>query len=587
MENFYLEGQASGGKEPYSYEWTFSWKTDTLRGKNITVPSEASGEVKLTVTDGSHPAKSKDAIFKIFEISLNADFTFSEDGVCAQTPIQFLSTVSGGTQDYYYYWDFGDGYISEEKNPNHEYISPGCSGTRDFIARLYVNDRDGCFAYVEKTVRVKNKPFLNFGDLANPFTPYKHCHQPEDPPEFFVELENHTDSRECISIYNIDWGDGHVDMGASFPIRHEYTTVGAFILVITATNLSGCDLVWTQYVYNQSSPAAGLESFGGTEGCAPIEFSFELKGYETNSVGTTYTWNFGDGSPEIVWDDQEPFNDDNISHLYKTSSCLYGEQGDFHTVVTVNNGCGEIEAKVTGVRIWTKPGASIREGGIDTICTNETIQLVNNSSWGYYGASCDYPNLYLWNFGNGNTSDQWEMPPMSWTEPGQYDIELTATNLCGTGTDMYPIVVLAPPVANAVFEDTEGCAPFIPEIENVSSGEGLEYLWQVTPDTGFSFLNGTNEKSFDPEISFNSSGSYRMVLYVFNVCDQTDSVVSNIHVYTKPDGKIGDLSNLCFTDPLIHPSVTYNDHGSPISRFSWTFPGGSSASASSEDPGSA
>ncbi len=376
-----------------------------------------------------------------------------------------------------------------------------------------------------------------------------------------------------------------MELGAIFPIRHEYTTVGAFILEITATNSSGCDLVWTKYVYNQSSPAAGLESFGGTEGCAPIEFSFGLEGYVTNSVGTTYTWNFGDGSPEIVWDDQEPFNNDKISHLYKTSSCIYEGPGDFHTVVTVNNGCGEIEAKVTGVRVWTRPGASIREGGIDTICTNETIQLANNSTWGYYGATCDYPNLYAWDFGNGDTSDQWQMPPMSWSDPGQYDIELTATNLCGTSTDNYPIVVLAPPLANAVFEDTVGCAPFIPEIENVSSGEGLEYLWQVTPDTGFSFLNGTNEKSFETEISFNSSGSYRMVLYVFNVCDQTDSVESNIHVYTSPDGRIGDLSNVCITNPLIHPSVVYNDHGSPITRFSWTFAGGSSASASTEDPG--
>ncbi len=37
-------------------------------------------------------------------------------------------------------------------------------------------------------------------------------------------------------------------------------------MVITAENTSGCELVWTQFVYNQSSPAAGIESFGGTEG---------------------------------------------------------------------------------------------------------------------------------------------------------------------------------------------------------------------------------------------------------------------------------------------------------------------------------
>ena len=97
-EYFYLSADPSGGKEPYRYEWTTSWDDDTLRDKEIRVRPETSGTVKVTVTDNSHPAKSKDAIFQIREVFLEADFSFAPDSVCAQSPILFNPEISGGTQ---------------------------------------------------------------------------------------------------------------------------------------------------------------------------------------------------------------------------------------------------------------------------------------------------------------------------------------------------------------------------------------------------------------------------------------------------------------------------------------------------------
>ena len=39
------------------------------------------------------------------------------------TPLQFHGTVNGGYPPYYWDWDFGDGFVSEEQNPIHTYIS--------------------------------------------------------------------------------------------------------------------------------------------------------------------------------------------------------------------------------------------------------------------------------------------------------------------------------------------------------------------------------------------------------------------------------------------------------------------------------
>jgi len=40
-------------------------------------------------------------------------------------PIQFSGSVEGSSSDYEWYWDFGDGEISEEENPTHIYDEPG------------------------------------------------------------------------------------------------------------------------------------------------------------------------------------------------------------------------------------------------------------------------------------------------------------------------------------------------------------------------------------------------------------------------------------------------------------------------------
>ncbi len=340
---------------------------------------------------------------------------------------------------------------------------------------MVVTDADGCSVTVNKTVTVKNKPYLKFDDTENPFTPFKHCPEIIIDPKFDVVLANRTEHTACITSYRIDWGDGNVINNATFPIRHTYTKVGAFQLVVTAENTSGCALVWKQYVYNQSSPAAGIESFGGTEGCAPIEFAFALVGYENNSIGTTYTWNLGTELPDVVWNHGDPYINDTIKHVYHFSSCETPNTvlDIFPLMVTVQNGCDTKTAVVDKVRIWSKPEASIgnEELPIDTICINETIQLSNNSVNGYYGNNCTRLSQYSWDFDNGRTSTAEVMPPMSWSVPGVYDIVLRVSNPCGATADTFKIVVIAPPVAKATVDYNTGCAPFRPKFENNSTGQ--------------------------------------------------------------------------------------------------------------------
>lgn len=162
---------------------------------------------------------------------------------------------------------------------------------------------------------------------------------------------------------------------------------------------------------------------------------------------------------------------------------------------------------------------------------------------------------------------------------------LEAGNPCGITKDTYKVVVVAPPLADVVFYDSAGCAPFEPRFENISQGQSLEYLWEIYPDTGFTYLNETDEESKEPAFSFYRGGVYKLVMYAYNICDQKDTVVTYLHVYDDPEGEILGLTDMCDTHAEISPLVSYDNYGAPISLFNWTFTGGIPESSGNEIPG--
>lgn len=587
-EVFRFEAVPEGGTLPYEYEWTFSWNSDKKTDKQINVEVFSAGTITLKVSDNGKPKIRKEISYEIKEVDIQADFQIIQNNPCAEEEIQFRSTVSGGSGEYDYYWYFGDGEYSYDKDTKHKFVASGCSGETDFFVSLEVWDREsGCSREIRKSVTVQNKPHLDFEDGEN-FTPFKHCHILGDDPVFDVELINNSTNTECITSYDIDWGDGDSESNVSFPLRHTYTEVGSFEIVVTAANSSGCELRWTKIIYNQSIPVAGLESPGSTMGCAPIAFDFFLKGYEKNSIGTTYTWDFGDGTPQITWDYDHPFEEDAISHEYEKSSCAeIPWAGYYTTTVTVANGCGEVEATVDGIRVFTAPDASIdnSEFPVDSICTDKTILLGNNSVKGYFGVDCISGSDVEWTFGDGSRQTSYSMTPKSWSEPGNYDIILSMGNPCGITKDTFSIVVMDPPDAKASVDDLSGCIPFTPEITNNTDGMAVDYSWEITPATGWSFINGSTKVSRVPEIEFTKSGSYKAVMIAYNNCSEMDSVVFEFEVADIPNGSITDLQDVCSNQASIQPSVFYNNHGSPVTGFNWSFPGGSPSSSSSEDPG--
>jgi PKD repeat protein len=128
-----FNSQVSGGTGSYSYAWNFGdGTTSTQANPSHTYASAGTYPVRLTVRDGtSEVAVSKQVTVDVALPELIADFNATTDGLT----VQFAAAPSGGTGNYSYVWDFGDGTTSNEANPSHAYPDSGI-----YPVTLVVND---------------------------------------------------------------------------------------------------------------------------------------------------------------------------------------------------------------------------------------------------------------------------------------------------------------------------------------------------------------------------------------------------------------------------------------------------------------
>ena len=448
-----------------------------------------------------------------FSRELSVSFTFSPNNACSGTEINFDTLyVTGGTPPFIFEWDFDDGNYSDIANPIHIFNAFGCNN-EDFTVSLTVTDTTGggnVQASHSEIVTVKRRPNPQLNELFNT-PPFSNCFSNPPPtpanPEDTIKVINITSNTSCIvpDSYSIDWGDGSPILSglsnSSFPIEHIYEELGAFNLIFSCLGTNGCQGSTIHVVKNESNPACGVSSQGQTQGCAPISFPFMLgENFINNSTYTTYEWDFGDGSTHIIWNQQTALDSSGtIHHTFTESSCPYG--GDFVVVVTAENSCSSTEGTVDGVVVW-----ATAEVLMDTTiggCVGEEINFSNWSTNGF-GPGCITSTDYTWDFGNGNTYTGSSPPPQIYNQPGVFTVTITGTNYCGENTFIYPIVIDDPPTVDASASPTIGCVgdDFIVTFENNSTGDNLEYLWTVEPDSGYNFVQNTDSSFADPLIHF-------------------------------------------------------------------------------------
>ena len=184
-------------------------------------------------------------------------------------------------------------------------------------------------------------------------------------------------------------------------------------VVLVAGVLSGCVEEEPEPAENQA-PTAGFTSVVVNQ-----TVTFTDTSTDTDGNITSWSWDFGDGNTST---------EQNPEHTY-------GEDNKTYTVtLTVTDDDGDTDEATDTVTIGTPNVAP--EAGFDYVATNLSVNFTDNST-----DSDGTIVSYLWDFGDGNTSNETN-PTHEYATADTYTVTLTVTDDDGaTDTETTEITV--------------------------------------------------------------------------------------------------------------------------------------------------
>ncbi len=216
-----------------------------------------------------------------------------------------------------YFWDFGDGSMSNEANPTHTYSKDGI-----YTVSLTTLDSANCKAYASEVLCDFNN---GGGDPIDTF--WYGCqamffagiaYDSLNPNGGFDDktLQFFDASLGKGAVWEWFFGDGSTSSEQN-PV-HTYAKEGVFTVTLRITTADGCESKMAMEVYVGSNiwnewdcQAMFLPVPGNTK----TEFQFVDLSFSTNPVLKWY-WNFGDGSTSS---EQNPFHTYSQPGIYKVS----------------------------------------------------------------------------------------------------------------------------------------------------------------------------------------------------------------------------------------------------------------------------
>lgn len=320
------------------------------------------------------------------------DWSFGPNNVCGNIPIVFTNNSTGNRNTYQ--WNFADGATASTFSPTHQFLDAiGSSGTQVYNVKLVATNFYGCKDSVTKPVTIIKIPDASVGN-ADPGVTYipsiktfKVC---TNTPSYLFQFQNLSTTIPTNGTYTIKWGDASVDsVFTSWPagniIQHIYT-IGAHKFRMEITGPNGCIGIKEYTVFLGTNPAGGFNSLGNTNICAPDSLKFVISGFQNNAPGTTYTVTINDGTAPLVYNHPPP---DTVLHVFDYSSCnntssngVVSFANSFNAVLTIENPCDLTSVSVIPIYVSGKPRPSIRVNPSNVVCTGSPTSIQSTSSYG-------------------------------------------------------------------------------------------------------------------------------------------------------------------------------------------------------------
>ncbi len=344
--------------------------------------------------------------------------------------------------------------------------------------------------------------------------------------------------------YFWDFGDGNTSQQAS-PV-HVYNSPGLYTVTLITTSANGCNDTVQNPIRIITAPQVQFTP-NPNNGCAPLQVQFIN---QSSAYAAGWNWSFGNGMNSAI---------ENPSPIWYAGSPNIDTT--FMVTLTATNICGTA-SYTDSVRIYSQPtalfGTNISQG-----CSPLPVQFSQNSIGG--------PTSYLWDFGDGTSSNQANPGSHTFVYTGLVDttyiISLTVSNACGTSTHTDSVRVL-PNTIQAFFNTNpqNGCAPLPVQFSNFTNG-ATSYSWD--------FGDGNTSNAASPSHVYTQGGSYQVSLAATNGCS-FDTAFATVTVGGQPQVSFTVQDSLCGGDVFQFVNTSQN-----LSNTLWDFGDGQSSNLNS------
>ena len=502
--------------------WDFGdGTTSALQNPDHTYSIGGYHSVSLTITTADGCSYTTMQSNSVYFSPFGANFYGVPQDTIFPNPVQFHANSLGATT---WLWDFGDGGTSTLQDPLHTYLTPG-----NYNVTLTISN-GMCTLFYDPPPFDFGTPDVTPIDAGNPGDPVVQSGCAPLNVQF-------TNTIPGSVTWNWDFGDGQTST-QQFP-SHVYFNPGIYtVTLVTNDTLNFIQTIVMDSIVRVSGPKAGFYIVQNTS-CTGTIISL----VDTSTNAATWLWQLGDGTSSNV---QNPV------HSYPTSTPNY----IITQTVTDTMGCSSSISR------------SVYSNFISPLLASET-EICGLDTVHFYTSLQNYAS-YLWDFGDGTTSNQ-TTPSHVYTQEGVFNVTLTITDNggCVQTFNVNPGITVNLPIADfTTTTGRNGCNQINIQFVNNSQNAQM-YLWD--------FGDGNISSLETPMHTYTDAGVYDVSLTVYSgSCISRKIEPQYIRVDTA-------YANFAYTtDQICFPSVaTFNDLSANAVSWQWYFGDGDSSSVQS------
>ena len=362
----------------------FGATSDSLHTKTFFNPTAEliTYTTELSVTNDHNCSATSTVSFDVAPY-LNAQFDVVSQG-CSPVDGQLINQSEGAAS---FIWNFNDGSASSnEANPSHVFVN-NTNEDQTFEVELIALSAYGCSDTISVGVDVYPMPEASFS-----VTPAVQTY-----PNTTVGINN-SSLASSSAVQYWSFGDGDEVVGDQ-PIFHTFDSWGTYNITLLVDNGICADAHTEQINILSPNPVASF--IGSGSGCAPLMVEFT----NNSNHGAGYVWNFDD---DQMTSEESPLHVFTRPGTYNVSLTVIGYEGQEDQVIHYG-----------AVEVFPSATAAFVNSPTEVIVPDQPVEFVNLSD--------DASIEFLWNFGDGQVSTEPD-PIHFYTEPGIYDVTLTANN---------------------------------------------------------------------------------------------------------------------------------------------------------------